>query len=457
MAIIHKSSKPLAVQPLKSGQPLGGVLAALGIERSIPLIHGAQGCAAFAKVFFVQHFREPIPLQSTAMDPITTVMGADGNLADALAYICDKHQPKLILLLTSGLSEAQGADIKGTLKLFNEKHVQDKTAIVAVNTPDFYGSLETGYASVVEALIEQLVPVGQVRQLRKKRVNFVLSHTLTSADIDLLRRYCEGFGLQPIFLPDLSQSMDGCMRGEDFTPLTRGGISVNQIRQLHHSAMTIVVGASLQSTAGLIRQRCEMPVESFTHLMTLEQVDRLVMLLSEISGRPVPKWIAQERGRVCDALIDTHPWVNGRRAVIASESDGQLAWSELFRSVGIEIAHAVAPVNQPPLTRMAQDNVHLGDLEDVADAIDAKGADLLVANSHAARVAEHCQVPLLRFGFPVIDRFGGADVCRIGYGGMRASLFEIANQMHDHHQPVAPYISKLGTGSRAPESVAAGA
>ena len=48
------------------------------------MMHGSQGCTAFGKVFFVRHFREPIPLQTTAMDQVSTVMGADENVIEGL-------------------------------------------------------------------------------------------------------------------------------------------------------------------------------------------------------------------------------------------------------------------------------------------------------------------------------------------------------------------------------------
>lgn len=86
MADIFRTDKPLAVSPIKTGQPLGAILASLGIEHSIPLVHGAQGCSAFAKVFFIQHFHDPVPLQSTAMDPTSTIMGADGNIFTATGH-----------------------------------------------------------------------------------------------------------------------------------------------------------------------------------------------------------------------------------------------------------------------------------------------------------------------------------------------------------------------------------
>lgn len=71
---IRKRNKALSVSPLKASQTIGAALAFLGFHRAIPMLHGAQGCTAFGKVFFVRHFREPIPLQTTAMDQISAVM-----------------------------------------------------------------------------------------------------------------------------------------------------------------------------------------------------------------------------------------------------------------------------------------------------------------------------------------------------------------------------------------------
>src|SRR3970040_1428059 len=66
MAEILKRNKALAVNPLKASQPVGASLAFLGINKAIPMLHGSQGCTAFGKVFFVRHFRAPIPLHTTA-------------------------------------------------------------------------------------------------------------------------------------------------------------------------------------------------------------------------------------------------------------------------------------------------------------------------------------------------------------------------------------------------------
>src|SRR5471030_1552419 len=210
MTHIVRSVKPLATSPIKSGQPLGAILAAMGLEHCIPLVHGAQGCSAFAKVFFIQHFHEPIPLQSTAMNPITTIMGADENIFSALSTLCERNQPRIIVLLSTGLSEAQGSDLSRALALFRQDYPKyQHVGILTVSTPDFYGSMENGYAALLESLVQQWVPAEPMAGIRNKRVNLFLSHLFSPGDQELLRSYVEAFGLQPVIVPDLTQSLDG--------------------------------------------------------------------------------------------------------------------------------------------------------------------------------------------------------------------------------------------------------
>jgi nitrogenase molybdenum-iron protein NifN len=82
------------------------------------MLHGSQGCTAFGKVFFVRHFREPIPLQTTAMDQVSSVMSADENVIEGLRVICEKNRPDVIGLPTTGLSETQGTDIQRLVREF---------------------------------------------------------------------------------------------------------------------------------------------------------------------------------------------------------------------------------------------------------------------------------------------------------------------------------------------------
>ena len=57
----------VSVNPLKMSAPLGGALFFLGLDKSLPVFHGSQGCTSFALVLLGRHFKESIPLQTTAM------------------------------------------------------------------------------------------------------------------------------------------------------------------------------------------------------------------------------------------------------------------------------------------------------------------------------------------------------------------------------------------------------
>lgn len=434
MATIVKNHKPLAVQPIKTGQPLGAILASMGIERCIPLIHSAQGCSAFAKVFFIQHFHEPMPLQTTAMDPITTVMGADENILEALSLLCDKHNPRLIALISSGLSEAQGSDLNRAVKLFREQYPKfDRNEILTVNTPDFYGSLENGFSVFVENIIQRLVPEQRLRSVRKRKINLLLSHMLTPGDIELIRQYVEAFGLQAVMVPDVSQSLDGHLASSDYLPASQGGTDINAIRQMGQNSMTLVIGPSLYRAGQLLQQRSGVQSVYFPHLMTLVENDRFITTLQQISDRQVPDWITRQRGQLQDAMIDTHTWINETRFAMGAEADLLVAWLAFARSVGLEPSTIVAPVNQPVLAELPVEQVIIGDLEDIQLHLAGNPCDLLIANSHGSMMAERWQVPLLRVGFPIFDEFGAFRKTHQGYAGMRDTLFEIANIRQRQH------------------------
>ena len=234
---VLRRSKALSVSPLKASATIGASLAFMGFDRAMPLMHGAQGCTAFGKVFFVRHFREPIPLQTTAMDQISSVMGADENIVEALQAICSKQKPSLIGLPTTGLAETQGADIRAAVRQFRERYPEfNGIAVVPVNTPDYSGCFESGYAAAVRELIDVLVPETSSSRpaipRRRGRVNVLVGSALTVGDLEALEELIEAFELSSVIVPDLADSLDGHLTEEEFNPLTYGGTTVAEIGHL---------------------------------------------------------------------------------------------------------------------------------------------------------------------------------------------------------------------------------
>lgn len=449
MAEIIQSKKALAVNPLKVSQPIGASLVFLGLNRSLPLMHGSQGCTAFGKVFFVRHFREPIPLQTTAMDQVSSIMGADENVVEALRTLSEKSKPDIIGLVTTGLSETQGTDILRTVKEFRAAHPEyDGVAVVPVNTPDFLGCLESGYALAVEALIQTLVPASACVGKRPKQVNVLASGMLTPGDIEAIKDWVEAFGLRPVVVPDIGDSLDGHLVEAEYSALTIGGTPRTEIEAMGESAATLVIGPSLAKAADILKARTGVPDFRFAGLMGLNDCDAFTQTLSEISGRPVPEKIERHRAQLQDAMVDSHFMLGFARIALAADPDLLGMQVRFLSGMGAEIVAAVSPHRHESLAGLSVDQVIVGDLEDMEKAARAGSAQLVMANSHAADTASRLGLPLLRAGFPQYDTVGGYARTWVGYRGTRQALFDIANLMLGQHHELEPYRSIYWTDDR---------
>jgi len=447
MAEIQKRKKALSVSPLKASQPTGGSLACLGFDKAMPMLHGSQGCTAFAKVFFVRHFREPIPLQTTAMDQASSVLGADENVIEGIKAIAEKSNPALIVVLTTGLAETQGCDVHRNVREFRDKYPEyNHVAVVAVNTPDFSGCVESGYALTVYEIIKALVPdaaeAGTKPGNRQRQINVLTPPMLTPGDLETLRDTIEMFNLRPVFVPDLSESLDGVLTDDPFSPVTIGGTSISEVATLGEAKATFVIGPSLKKCGELLQERTGVPTVYFDHLYGLEANDALISALADISEVPVPPRIERQRMQLQDAMLDTHFMLGQLRVAIASDPDQLNAFVHLLTGMGAQVVAAVAPANAPILAKMPVDVVKIGDLEDLELTAKERGAQLLIGNSHAVHSAERLELPILRVGFPLYDIIGGYQKTWIGYKGTRQTLFDLANLVINFaHEDIEPYFS----------------
>jgi nitrogenase molybdenum-iron protein NifN len=434
MSEIIKRNKALSVNPLKASQTLGAALAFLGFRRAIPMLHGSQGCTAFGKVFFVRHFREPIPLQTTAMDQVTTVMGSEDSVVEGLRTIAEKNNPSLLGVPTTGLAETQGSDVRMAVKEFRDKYPQyEEIPVIPVSTPDYTGCLETGFAKAVEAIIRTIVPTaedaGTLPGRRRHQVNVLVNASLTPGDLEELKDIIEAFGLRPIVIPDLSDSLDGHLGEDDFSPLTIGGTDRSELLTLGDAVATLVIGKSMQKAADELNRLTKVPDYRFNHLMGLEAMDTFINTLHKISAEPVPVKLERQRAQLQDAMLDCHFMLGMSRFAIAADPDLLAGFSQMLAGVGAETVAAVTPVNTPILQSVPSKKIKIGDLEDLELLAKEHGAEVLITNSHGVESAQRLGIPLLRAGFPQYDHLGGYQKTWIGYQGCRQTLFDLANIM----------------------------
>ena len=434
--------KSVAVNPLKQSQPLGAALAFLGLKGVIPLFHGSQGCTAFAKVMLVRHFREAIPLSTTAMTEVATILGGEENIETAILTLVEKSKPEMIGLCTTGLTETRGDDMKGILKSIRKQHPElNHLPIAFASTPDYKGALQDGYAAAVEAIVRDIPPSGEeeVNQADDalfahpygypitglpSQVTILAGSFLAPGDVQEIKDMVAAFGLKPIVVPDLSMSLDGHLGG-DYSATTSGGTALGLLRTLGHSAFTLALGESMRLAAEILQQRFGTEYEVFDRLTSLAAVDQFLLRLSEISGYSVPEKYKRQRCQLQDAILDTHFYFGRKRVSLALEPDLLYSIAWWLDSMGVDIHAAVTTTKSPLLKRLPVETVTIGDLEDLENL--AKGSDLLITNSNGAAIARRLNIPLYRLGFPVVDRLGNGQRCSVGYRGAMQLLFDIGN------------------------------
>ncbi len=439
MATVIRSTKACAVNPLKMSQTIGAALAFLGIDRCLPLLHGAQGCTAFGLVLFVRHFREAIPLQTTAMSEVTTIMGGIDNLEQAILNIHNRAHPEVIGICSTGLTETQGEDVTGFLRLIRARRPElAGVALVFVSTPDYEGAFQDGWTAAVTRIVDELAEPASRRHPR--RVNVLPGSHLTPGDVEELREIIEAFGLEARVLPDLSGSLDGHVP-EDFCPTTLGGAGLAAIRAAGTAAFTLAIGEQMRAPAARLCAKTAVPYTVFQRLTGLGAADELMQLLSERSGRPVPAQYRRQRSQLVDAMLDGHFFFSGTEVAIGAEPDLLYALSCWFAEMGAHIAAAVTTTTSPLLDKVPADEVLIGDLADLEAR--AGGCDLVATHAHGRQMAGRLGRPLLRVGLPLFDRLGAAHRRMVGYRGTRDLVFEVGNMLADaaagHAQSVAAH------------------
>ncbi|MBW4672449.1 MAG: nitrogenase iron-molybdenum cofactor biosynthesis protein NifN [Cyanomargarita calcarea GSE-NOS-MK-12-04C] len=435
MAKVKIPNKAVVVNPLKQSQALGAALAFLGLKGMMPLLHGSQGCTAFSKVILVKHFREAIPLSTTAMTEVTTILGGEDNVEQAILTLMEKSKPEIIGLCTTGLTETRGDDMDAILKDIRKNHPElDELPILLVSSPDFKGALQDGYAAAVERMVKDLPQNGETRP---QQINVLVSSGFTPGDVQQIKEIIGAFGLMPIIVPDLAASLDGHL-DDSYSPITGGGTTLPQLRKMGSSAFTIALGESMRYSAQILENRFTIPFEVFTELTGLEAVDEFMQALADLSGNCVPEKYHRQRRQLQDAMLDTHFYFGRKRVSLALEPDLLWATAHFLQSMGASIHAAVTTTRSPLLERMEVDTVYISDYEDFEQL--AVGSDLLIANSHGKAIAKRLAIPHYRMGIPIYDRLGNGQFSKVGYRGTMEMLFDIGNILLEHEEEKAMHL-----------------
>ncbi len=423
--------------------PLGACLAFKGIEGCVPFLHGSQGCATYMRRYIISHFREPVDIASSALGEKNAIYGGGANLKKGLLNVMDKYGAKAIGLATTCLTETIGDDVKMILSEFRSEFGDlSLPAILPVSTPSYSGTHMDGFTGALRAAVDVLAG-----EEKTPAVN-VLSGFVSPEDIRHLKTICRAFCLPATILPDYSDTLDGGA-WEEYEKISPGGTPIAAIRAMGGAPASLEFGRTLdpaRTAGGLLEERFGVKRLGLGLPIGLRETDAFMAALEELSGRCLPRALGAERARLVDALVDGHKYVAGKRCLIYGEEDLAVGLASFAAEIGLvpvlvasggssgRLTSAVAAVSGDILREQPQ--VASGvDFYEIADKAKTLAPDLILGNSKGYRVlAKELNVPLVRVGFPIHDRFGASRVIHLGYRGAQSLFDRVANALIEKKQ-----------------------
>lgn len=474
----------LTQNPCKMCMPMGAMLAFKGIEGSMTLIHGSQGCSTYIRRHMAGHFNEPVDIASSSLNEQGTVHGGAANMKKALGNLIRLYNPSIIGVATTCLAETIGEDINRITREFREEWALEGKGgplpvLVPVQTPGYGGTQFEGWFAALLSLVKTLVPEkiaeastpglsiegiepsyvaddmksGEASRTTGAsaasaeslpRINLILPN-LSPADIRNLKAMLAQFPLQTTLLPDLSETLDGPWKA-DYTRIPEGGTTLDEIRSMGKAMLTIEFGTTVPDalSPGLwLEEHCGVPLVRLPLPVGLEATDRFLEELERITGS-MPAVLERERGRLLDAMVDSHKHLGEGRACVYGVPEMVAAIARLYMENGLRpvlsATGAVNPKFRKLLAEMADnwptlwegetpEHIDDTDFATIRDKCREKGVTLLTGGSEGRLITERDGIPLVRVGFPIHDRIGGQRVLITGYNGATALMDNAANAL----------------------------
>lgn len=428
--------------------PLGASLVFRGIRNSVPLLHGSQGCSTYIRRYLISHFNEPVDIASSNFSEETAVFGGDTNLKLAMDNIIEQYDPDFIGVATTCLSETIGDDVPLILRNYLRNHPDGKMPqVVSVSTPSYSGSHIDGFHGAVRATVDA---VAEKRSGAGAHIN-IFPGMLSPADYRHFKEIFVDFGIKGHMLPDYSQTLDGSLWSE-YQRIPKGGTPMEQICTMGDASASIELGRILSETesAGkLLWDRFGVPCHSLGLPLGIRETDAFFDVLSNLSGRPVPEKYAEERSRLIDAYVDGHKYVFEARAVVYGEEDLVVGLASFLSEVGVVPVLCASGGKSGHLKaklRLVIDGfddkevqvLEGADFVEIGEAAKKAAPDFFMGNSKGYKIARELRKPLIRIGFPIHDRMGGARILHIGYKGAQHLFDTVSNTIIASRQDASP-------------------
>jgi nitrogenase molybdenum-iron protein NifN len=437
------------VNPCVMCQPMGSALAFKGIENTMVLYHGSQGCSTYMRLLLAHHFREPVDIASSSLSEKGAVYGGRDNLKKGLRNVINRYNPKVIGVATTCLAETIGDDVPAIIREFKEEQgigndPEKDIIIVPVSTPSYGESHVSGYIKAIDAVVRKFAEKyedDKAVKIPNGKLNVIPVESLSPADVRELKEIFDVMAGDYIFLPDISETFDAPLR-EDLPKIAPGGTPLSEIADMPNSLASLGLGTVSKNLAvKYLEEAHGVPGYNVPIPIGLSNTDSFFTELVKILGCPIPEKYQKERGRLLDSMVDVHKYLYGVKAAVYGDPDLVFSLTTFMLELGMnpvliatgsksrdfeeKVKQIVEKIN-PELEPVVLNGI---DFDTLNDAVSECNPEIMIGNSNGRYIAKARNIPLVRIGLPIHDRVGAQRILSVGYRGAMELLDRITNEV----------------------------
>jgi nitrogenase molybdenum-iron protein beta chain len=445
---LNFAREALTINPAKACQPLGSVLCALGFEKTLPYVHGSQGCTAYFRTYFNRHFKEPVACVSDSMTEDAAVFGGQKNMFDGLENAKALYKPEMIAVSTTCMAEVIGDDLNAFIgNAKSEGHLPQEFPTPFAHTPSFVGSHTTGWDNMFEG-IQRYFTLNEMEDKEvgsNGKINIVPGFETYLGNFRVIKRMMEEMGVGYSLLSDPSEVLDTPADGE--YRMYDGGTTIAEVKDAPNAIDTLFLQPwqSVKSRK-FTKNTWNHPASDVQLPMGLDATDAFLMKVSELTGKPIPESLTRERGILVDMMTDSHSWLHGKKFGLYGDADFVMGMAKFLMELGAEPTtilcnHANKRWRKAMETILSESpygqnsEVLIGkDLWHFRSLMFTNKPDFMIGNSYGKFIqrdtlkkGKEFEVPLIRIGFPIFDRHHMHRDTTLGYEGAMYMLKTIVN------------------------------
>ncbi len=445
---LNFSREALTIDPAKACQPLGAVLCSLGFEKTLPYVHGSQGCVAYFRTYFNRHFKEPVACVSDSMTEDAAVFGGHANMNDGLENALALYKPEIIAVSTTCMAEVIGDDLQAfTNNAKKDGHIPQEMPVPYAHTPSFIGSHVTGWDNMFEGFCNTFTKDESANYAvgSNGKLNLVTGFETYLGNYRVLKRMMAQMDVPATLLSDPSEVLDTPADGE--YRMYAGGTTQAELKDAPNAIDTLLLQPwQLVKTKKMVKDSWGQPASELNVPMGLEWTDEFLMKVSELTGKPISDELATERGRLVDMITDSHTWMHGKKFGLYGDPDFVMGLTKFLLELGCEptviLCHNGSKKWQKAMKKMLEaspygqaSEVYIGcDLWHFRSLMFTNKPDFMIGNSYGKFIQRDTlakgkafEVPLIRLGFPIFDRHHLHRMTTWGYEGAMYMLTTLVN------------------------------